>query len=392
VQFQTDSVWWATLNAAERQDLSELPQQPLHERPDVLVVGGGVVGLAVAYFAAEKGWKVQVITDTSRLANDAEGSLGCIFPNAIRWQLSPATQQLAQSSRDWWARLAVRPDFQLDWRVPGTVLVDERHLTPNPRAKMMELLEDGYSVLDVDAEQVAILEPQLKPLPSGGLHFPSEAVLHPLKAAVGLIRGLRRLGGRIATNCQTLQIERQADRISAVVTTAGRIEPGSVVADAWDQLFVPSPETQPQSTGPSSLQQRTFLATAPTSPLLSRPVLGKEWLLQLKTGEIAVEAPTRNSAANDDSVALSETIQSAIDLLPALQSIPLIRTWSATFTTNPDHLPAVDQVPGLSNVWTYHDLAGSQVLLAPMLGRLLIQWMASHQRPEELAPFAHFIA
>ncbi|MDB5387742.1 MAG: FAD-dependent oxidoreductase [Planctomycetaceae bacterium] len=387
MQFQTESVWWATLNAAERQELGHFHSQTPYAQPDVLIIGGGIVGLAVGYFAAEKGWKVQVITAASRLAEDAEASLGSIFPNAVRWRLSPLAQQLAQNSRDWWARLAVRPDFQVDWRVSGAVLVEEQHLLPNPRTKMLEMLEDGYSVRDVDAEQIAILEPQLKPLSMGGLHFPSEAMLHPLKAAVGFVRGIRRLNGRIATNCPIQQIQRQNDQLTIADTAAGRIEPKLVVVDQFDELPNPLPETGSVPEEIESLQRRVFLATAPTSSILNRPVLCQEWLLQLKSGEVVAEACSDCLVKNPPEVDLVAAAQSACELLPALSAVPFIRTWSATSPQQANHVPNIDLLEGFSNAWCYRNLSNCEVLLAPMIGRLLTQWMGSEQRPEELTPF-----
>lgn len=387
VQFQTESVWWATLNAAERQELCEFPQQSIELNPDVLVIGGGIVGLATAYFAAEKGWKVQILSNSSRLAEDAEGTLGCIFPNAVRWQLSPLAQQLAQTSRDWWARLAVRPDFQVDWRVSGAVLVDELRLMPRPRDKMFELLEEGYSVRDVDAEQIAILEPQLRPLPVGGLHFPSEAVLHPLKAAVGFVRGIRRFKGNIATSCQVRGIERQGDRITSVETDVGRIKPKFVIADQFDVLNGFSSGAESPKLQIEGVQRRDFLATAPTHLLLNRPVLGREWLLQLKSGEIVMEAISKDLEAGASSDLINESVNSAAHLLPELSTAPFIRHWSAMYSTNADLLPTIDYIEGAINSWNYRNLAGAHVLLAPIIGRLLTQWMSSQQRPDEFAPF-----
>src|SRR5262245_32548163 len=55
-----DSVWFATLSDAERLELSPGATEVL-KSPDVLVVGGGIIGLATAYFLAERGAKVQLI-------------------------------------------------------------------------------------------------------------------------------------------------------------------------------------------------------------------------------------------------------------------------------------------------------------------------------------------
>ncbi|MDB5338756.1 MAG: glycine oxidase [Planctomycetaceae bacterium] len=377
-----DSIWLTTLNDAERRNVRQVSQAALLPSPDLLVLGGGIVGLATAYFAAERGLRVQVVSESTELARDAEWSLGGIIPNVCRWQFSPATQQLGQASRDWWAKLAVRPEFQIDWRVCGALMVDEQRLAPDPRQHMLAALDEGYSVHDVDAEQVALLEPALSPRRLGGLHYPSEALLHPLKAASGFITGLTRRGGQIAAVDSISSVKVESGRVTSVETSSGTIRAKTIFCDdpqflarlAGDQLVLPEFEQTRQS----------FLATAATTPLLKRQVLDTHWVVQLKSGEMVIAFPSTDNESKVTERAVEQTRQ----LIPALRDVPFNRAWTGMSQRSANGIPVIDQVAQCENVWYSGGLDFAQLLFAPIIGKSLVDWTKDNQQPEDLVPFS----
>lgn len=377
---EQESIWLATLSDAERRELENSPSPSVLADPDLLVLGGGLVGLAVAYFAAERGARVQVIAE-SRLALDAEASLGCVIPNACGWQFSSATQPMAQASRDWWAKLAVRPEFQLDWRVCGALMVDAQRLAPDPRTHMLAALDAGYSVHDVDVEQIALLEPELAPCPLGGLHYPSEAVLHPLRAACGFIRGLRRHGGQVAV-AEISKVHVAGGRLTDVETSAGIIHPKWVFADDVAQLRRHLGEAAPVGPAMESTY-RIFLASTPQPPLLKRPILDASWMVQLKTGEVVIEVPVNGP---QDSPA--EILTRLRQRLPALGDLEFPQTWRSTSRRSHDACPVVDKVSGVENAWYCGGLDFGGVLFAPIVGKSVTDWMTQGQPAVDLAAFS----
>lgn len=369
-----------TLSDTDRSELFDNPDQPQLIAPDLLVLGGGIVGLATAYFAAECGLRVQVIAP-SRLAADAELSLGCIIPNASSWQFPAVCQPLAQASRDWWAKLAVRPEFRLDWRVAGALMVDPVRLAPSPRHHMLAALDEGYSVHEVDAEQIALLEPALAPCPLGGLHYPSEAVLNPLQAACGFARGLRRRGGQISGANSIQQARVSAGRFSMIEASTIEIQPKVVFADDIGLLQSVLSE-QPPVEPLLQTSRRVFLASSPQPPLLKRPVLDSNWVVQLKTGEIVTESSVVGDDQQDQ--ILTQLRQS----IPAVQDVEFLHRWVGESQHLPDQIPVVDKVTGLENVWYCGALDFAAVMFAPIIGKLVVDWIQKDQRPEEFAAFS----
>ncbi|MES2788444.1 MAG: FAD-binding oxidoreductase [Planctomycetota bacterium] len=382
MQLDQDSIWLATLNAVERQNVRPTVKSAPLPTPDLLVLGGGIVGIATAYFAAERGLRVQIVSESAELARDAELSLGCIVPNVCRWQLSPVTQQLGQASRDWWAKLAVRPEFQIDWRVCGAEMVDAERLSPNPRQHMLAALDEGYSVHDVDAEQVALLEPALSPRQLGGLHYPSEAILHPVKAASGFITGLTKRGGQIAVVDSISAITFDGNRLASVETSSGTITPKAVFSDDA-QLVSRLLGDRAQLSSRLEPSRHLFLATEAIAPLLKRPVLDSHWVIQLKTGEVVIAVP----ATGNDLHMAEQAIESTRELIPALRDVAFNRRWSGSSQRASNSVPVVDQVGQYENLWSCGGLDSEHVLFAPIIGKLLVDWRQQNARPEELLPF-----
>ena len=369
VQSDQESLWLATLTDAERRNVREISSSPLMPTPDLLVLGGGIVGLATAYFAATQGLKVQVLTDSDAFGSDAEYSLGCIVPNVCRWQFAPITQQMAQSSRDWWAKLAVRPEFQIDWRVCGALMVDAQRLAPSPRLHMLAALDEGYSVHDIDAEQVALLEPALSPLALGGLHYPSEAHLHPLKAASGFITGLTRRGAHITKVDVISSAHVEAQRVMEVQTSSGTARPKAIFCDDHN-LLAELLGDQARFSG-LILTRQQFLATEPTSPLLKRPLLDAHWIVQLKSGEVLMAIPINDPADGR----VESAVERARQLIPALRDVPFTRSWTGSSQRSPEATPVVENISNFENVWSSGGLDFAEVLFAPMIGKAVTEWI-----------------
>ena len=207
-----NSIWFATLSQAERRELEVDTRDAILKAPDVLVVGGGIIGLATAYFLADRGASVQLI-EAGSIASGASGAnAGGIWPNDQGPSHSAGFQPLAFLSRDLWGRLSLRPGFDFDWRVNGFLNVNPEKFVPSAAEYAATSQEQGYTVHTVDAGQIAMLEPALKPGLIAGLHFPSEAHVHPVKAAAAFARAARGKGANIAVGVAAKSVVDQAGR------------------------------------------------------------------------------------------------------------------------------------------------------------------------------------
>lgn len=382
---QNESIWLATLSAAERQELQSPADRVPLTNPDLLVIGGGLVGLAVAYYAADAGMSVQLIS-AGTLADGASGTnAGGIWPNDQGLAHPDSFQSLAFQSRDLWGRLSLQPGFNIDWRVNGFLNVNPAKFPPDAETFARAAQERGFTVTPVDETQIRLLEPHLRPGLTQGLHMPSEAHLHPVKAALSLARGARRKKAAITTGVKATRIVRNGVQATTVETTAGTITAKNiVVATGWQLDCV-------KDLLPKALPLRPvkgqMLATDPQPPLLKSSINGDAILIQLKTGEVIVGASVVESVSLDPDPQVSDQfIAAARSMCPALRDVPFRRVWCGLRPASPDGLPIIDRLPGCDNVWLCCGHFRNGVLLAPISGKLLTSWISSGERPEDLLP------
>lgn len=383
---QTEPIWRATLDAGDSAMLASGRGQIVHSRPDVLIVGGGVIGLCIAYYLAEQGTVVQLI-DAGELGAGASGAnAGGIWPND-QGPAHPADfQELAFLSRDLWGRLAVRPGFDFDWRVNGFLCVNSDRIGPAPAVTAARLQEQGYAVQAVDAEQIERLEPHLRRGISFGLHAPSDAHVHPLKAVASLTRAARAKGAGISPGVAVVSIVADDRRIRQVETTAGPIAAAHVVAaTGWSATWLKPALNELPRLRPVGGQ---LLATAPLPRLLNSAVGGRFLLLQLPTGEIVTGGNLVESASVVPDRAVNEQFAAAArELLPALGDVPFVRTWCGIRAGTPDGLPIIDRAGEIANLWLACGHFRNGVLMAPGTGKLLADWISSGKQPGALTPF-----
>ncbi|MCY2962429.1 MAG: FAD-dependent oxidoreductase [Planctomycetota bacterium] len=372
------SIWRHTLSPA---DLGELERDDglALTNPDVLIVGGGIVGLATAYFIATQKKTVQLIEANTLGSGATAAAAGGIWPSDQGPHHPPAFQPLALRSRDLWGRLSLKPDFDIDWRVNGFLTVNPDRFRNDAVTFAHEAQEAGYTVHAVDAEQITHLEPQLRPGLTAGIHCASDAHSNPLKGAASFARGSRRLGAKFAVQTEFVSSKRVGARVVEVQTSRGLCYPGQVVICSGALAPVP-----PHFVRPVSGQ---MIATGPLPPLLRGTVGGKFLTLQLKSGEIITGGTlAENNRQEPDATLSYQMAQAARELIPAIKDVPFTRAWCGIRSATRDGLPIVDRVPDCDNLWISTGHFRNGLLLAPATGQLLADWIATGERSEELEP------
>jgi glycine oxidase len=365
------TVWASTVDPADQAALDPGVPADLDRHPDVLVVGGGVIGLATAVFCRRAGISRVLVIEAAQLAAAASGGAGGALAPALH-QLSdpPAFVALARAS------LALYRQLDQDWdqalgleQIAGLQLLPEG---PPPGGPW-----PGVELLDSD--QVAELVPELAPMPAGLLAH-DQARVHPLRLAAALARRV----GAVATGVAMTDLEVDGGRIVRVHTTAGDLHPGMVVLatglapELWVQL-------------PQRLVKGHLIATEPVGfrlPCgLHSPGLG---VGSMADGGL-LAGGTRDEGDFSPRVR-PEVIQHIRrrlgELLPAAGQARVRYQWCCFRPATSDGQPVIDRVPGLDNAWVSAGHDGDGLLMAPATGQVLATWIATSRQPEEVASFA----
>lgn len=210
---------------------------PLPARADVVVVGGGVIGVMTAWFLRERGLSV-VVCEKGRIAGEQSGrNWGWVRQQGR----DPGELPIMVESLSIWKRLAVEMGDRLGFRQTGVLYLakTEKEIegfeawTEHSRAHQLD------TRLLTASETMAMLNGAVAPW-KGGLFTASDARAEPWVAVPALAAVAEEKGVAIREACAVRGLDLAAGKVAGVVTEAGRIACDHVVvaAGAWSRLFL----------------------------------------------------------------------------------------------------------------------------------------------------------
>jgi glycine oxidase len=369
------TVWRDTAGAEVLAALAPGVPPDLDRRPDVLVVGGGVIGLATAALCARAGLGRVVLIERDRLAAAASGRAAALLtPEAHVWTDPQPFVALARTSlrllraldAEWDGAIGVEP---LDW------LVALPQALP-PDAELGALVD----VLDPDGAHA--VEPELGEVP-GALRIREQARVHPLRLAAALATR----AGTVATGVEMRGVTAAGGRVTAVRTSHGDIHPGAVV---FATGLAPQLPELPAPAVPQRWVKGHLLATVPAPFRLRTAVAALEGLvLQLAGGEIVAGGTLEEG--DPDPVVRADVIagirKALAALLPRTADLEVGHAWCCFRPTTADEQPVVDRVPGFENAWLTCGHFRTGILMAAATGDVLARCIESGRRPDGVASF-----
>jgi glycine oxidase len=360
------AVWRDLLGPEDLAALDPGAPEPLERRPDVLVVGGGVVGVATAMACQRAGLGQVVVVEAATLGAGATGgAAGLLIPDAHQGSDPDWFVELARHSLARWR------DLQDRHRV-GLVDLDWVGLEPRPPD-----FHPPVSGEALTASEIAAMIPGLA-CPSAGLRLPHQGRLNPLVALARLSTSIR----GVATGVTVTAVNTRRGCISEVATSAGPLMPGVVIfatggAPALPGLDLDLPERPIKGhllvTEAAPVELPSAVAPVATPLEDGRLLVG---------GTLDLNDPTPE--VDGDVIA---SIQAGLrDFLPATADLAVTHAWCCFRPAHPDRLPVVDQMPGLSNAWVTSGHYRTGILMAPITGELLATWINNEVAPPEVAP------
>jgi len=212
------------------------------------------------------------------------------------------------------------------------------------------------------------------------VRVPHQARMNPLRAVSNLSRGL----GSVSTGVAALGVTVQGGRVVAVQTTAGEISPGAVIFATGMPPQLPG---LPLNLPASSIKGH-ILTTVPPPFTLGA---GFAPFATQVDGDGLLSGGTVDIGDDTPDVKLETIAQIMADLavaFPSLAGLAVSHAWICFRPIHPDDLPVIDRVPGLSNAWISSGHFRHGITLAPASGRAVSDWIATGQRPDEVAAFS----
>ena len=359
--------------------------------PDVLIVGGGIVGAACAYVLTEGGCSVTLLEAEGLGGGATAASMG----HLVALDGTPAELALCRLGQARWQALAAELGAALELDPCGTLWVaadDEELALVQPRCEAYRAV--GIDAELHDAQTIREAEPHLAAYLPGGMRVPGDSVIYPPAGARLLAEAAQRRGARVLTG-----------------TTVGALEPGGLRLS--DGTFLSAGHVVLAAGSASK-------ALCPSLPLVRRkghlaiterrPGFLHHQLVELGYLKSAHGSQTDSVAFNlqprpngqlllgssrqfgDESpdlrpIMLQRMIQRALTYVPDLAQVPVLRAWTGFRPTTPDHSPLIGPLPGHPGILLACGHEGLGITTAPATAELIAAEILGCAPPIDPKPF-----
>jgi len=412
------------------------------DHADVVIVGGGIIGVSAALFLARKGVSV-VLCEKSHIAGE-------------------------QSSRNWgWCRRMGRDPRELPLIVEALKLWPQmEELTGTDvgfrRTGILYLCEDeadiahhedwlkraGDYALDshiVEGDALAALMPGATRSYRAALYTPSDGRAEPQKAAPAIARAAQHAGAHILSNCAVYEVETTGGRISGVATEHGLIRASTVIlaGGAWSSRLCRSLGIRlPQLVVRASVMRTAPVEGGPDNAAWSKdfayrkrldggytiadgmlnfhhitpdsfryfmdflPMLTQEWrMVRLRFGTdfftgpfglspsagLGMTAYERHRTLDPEpaTARLEQVRRKMEEVFPMLKGVPVLQSWAGFIDATPDAVPVISPVRSLPGLVIATGFSGHGFGIGPAAGQLAANLATGDSPIVDPAPFRY---
>jgi hydrogen cyanide synthase HcnC len=386
--------------------------------PDVVVVGGGVIGCAVAYYVAKRGLHVTLI-DQPKRGRATSASAGGLWPLGESIGLGCGVIfYKAQLAKGIGPERANGPaqlprsflDFALQSNAMFPALAEELRATGGldielDRTSLLFLMYDeadeafalplwrncpcGRSLTEwLAPEELARVEPAVTRNVRGALRFNGDDQVNPYRFADAYRAAARALGAELLPHTEVTNIRVEKGRVVAVETAAQRIPCEVVVnaAGAWAPqvgrmvgIDIPVQPVRGQIVGTETLPEVLSACLSTTDC----------YLAQKRHGEIIIGSTTEEVGFNVGVTpsGMKTLAAGAIRALPFLAQVNVKRVWAGLRPGTPDELPILGPVEGVAGYYNACGHFRTGILNSPLTGLLLAELLSAAPPSFPIEPF-----
>ena len=368
---------------------------PLPARADVVIIGGGIVGLSLAYELARRGTTDVLVLEQAYLNAGASGRNG----GGVRAQWStPFMIDLARRSLVRCRDLATELGINVWFRQGGYLF-----LAPTPeqvaRLERNATLHHQHGLrtrILTPAEAVAVA-PALDPSRFLAASYnPDDGVVFPWPFLWGYASQAERLGVNVRTFTRVTGLRRQGEALTHVETDRGAVACGLVVnaAGAWSKAVAALAGVAT----PNRPTRHEILVSEPLEPWLDPLVslLGSGlYFSQSQRGELVggMGYPAEPEGLVQESTLrfLARFARAITRLAPRTAGLKVVRQWAGCYDVTPDNNPILGPA-GPGNFFQVHGLVGHGFMMAPALAELCADQLTGRGQHElfERFPLSRF--
>jgi len=355
----------------------------------VVIVGGGVIGLLTAFNLASEAVNVTLL-DRSGLGQESSWAGGGIVSPLYPWRYSSAVTALAHWSQDFYPQLAerlfARTGIDPEVHVTGLYWLD---LDDEQEAMDWATREHRpLSAIDISAVHDAV--PVLGEGYSRAIYMANVAnvrnprLVKSLKAALMAMPNVT-----LIEQCEVSGFVRDGERVTGVTTGVGDILADEVVltAGAWSGELL---KTLGLELPVEPVKGQMILYKCATDFLPSMVLAKGRYAIPRRDGHILVGSTLEHEGFDKTptDVALASLKASAVELIPALADAEVVGHWAGLRPGSPEGIPYIGPLSGFEGLWLNCGHYRNGLVLAPASCQLLADLLLGRERVIDAAPYS----
>lgn len=399
------------------------PDTDLPARADVVIVGGGIIGVSTALELAERGHSVVLLEKGVIAGEQSSRNWGWVRLS----RRDPREIELMAASIRLWEGMAERVGTDVGYRQCGIAVPFYSQRFKAANVAWLDHLEGTqHRVGAIAAQELDAMLPDMQLAHDGALFSPTDGRAEPQRAAPAIARAARARGAVIVTGCAVRALSCEGERVSGVVTERGTIEAQTVVVagGAWSRLLLKTAgvtlpqlkvlnsvaRTEPLADGPDitvrgpafSVRKRAdggytvstlasnIVDVTPDSLRFFRefmPIMRMEWkglrprLTRRFLDELRDARPRRPHEASpfertrvldpEPSVAMTDkAVKRLAEAFPVFRDVKIAQRWAGLIDVMPDAVPVISTVPDRPGLVVATGFSGHGFGLGPGAGKL----------------------
>lgn len=411
------------------------------ERCDVVVIGGGIVGVSTAYELARRGVSVVVLEKGAIGAEQSGRNWGWVRQQNRDLHELP----LAMRSLQRWSELGAELGEDIGFRRTGILYGTEHESDVAQWERWLGKARAlGFNSQILSARELAVRIPSGRAKWAGGLWSVTDGRAEPSKAAPAIARGAQKLGARVFQTCAVRNLDISAGRVCGVWTERGRIAADRVVLSggAWSALFcrrhgidlpainvvgtalrtAAAPEViEGCFSGPNFAMRRRLdggytiavpgygrVELAPQNlrhsikfRTMFRSKLNKK--LKVRVGSSFFHGPEAAANWSDNEASpfertrvldprpdvewLTRALQNVSSVFPELSGLRIAHAWAGAIDTMPDLVPVISKVDAKPGLVIASGFSGHGFGLGPGAGQLVSQLVMDDSPQFDIRPY-----
>ena len=359
---------------------------------DVVVIGGGVIGLTTAHELARRGLSVTVL-DQGVPGREASWAGAGILPPACPGDPQKPLARLTNATHHLWpalsAELYENTGINNGFVRCGGLCFSPSAETSAVDAELADWLRAGAQAERLTADELADCEPHVGPEAGPAFRLPETWQVRNPWHLRALISACSRLGVAIHGGQPVEGIERSGQRMTGVQTATERFVAGAylIAAGAWSQRML----GDTKGTRRIEPVRGQIVQLSMPAPLFGHVLeCGPRYVVPRKDGIVLIGATEEwvGFDKRNTPTAVHDLIAFGLRMVPALAEARFERAWSGLRPHSDAGIPIMGRMPGVDNLYIAAGHFRAGLHLSPITGRLMTQLMTGETTDISLDAFA----